>query len=98
MFNIYDYPLFTSPFLQSIIFTVSRKKENKQLLGLRRSLIRQTVSSLIRQRNINGVVALAPIHDVPRVKPVCLRDAHKDTEGRSEVTGTLGERGHIFFR
>lgn len=55
------------------------------------------MSSLIRQRNINGVVALAPIHDVPRVKPVCLRDAHKDTEGRSEVTGTLGERGHILF-
>lgn len=55
------------------------------------------MSLLIRQRNINGVVALTPMHDVPRVKPVCLRDAHKDTEGRSEVTGTLVERGHIFF-
>lgn len=55
------------------------------------------MSSLISQRNINGVIALAPLHDVPRVNPVCLRDAHKDMEGRSEVTGTPGERGHIFF-
>lgn len=73
---------------------------NKLLLGLRRSLIRQRASSLTRQRNINVAIAVAQMHDVPRVNvpvAVCLRNAHKDREGGNKATGMLLEKEGMSF-